>query len=54
MSDVGDIFAADIQYHDHCCKSYMNKYYAKIEEIMTNLEMEDLVAATNSSVKEKF
>jgi len=37
MSEVGDIFAADIQYHDHSCKSYA------IEEIMANLEMEDLV-----------
>ena len=54
MSDVGDIFTADIQYHDHCCKSYMNKYHATIEEIMANLEMEDLVSATNSSLREPF
>jgi len=43
MSDVGDIFAADIQCHDNSCKSYMNKYHATIEEIMANFEMEDLV-----------
>ena len=54
MSDVGDIFTADIQYHDHCCKSFMNKYHATIEEIMANLELEDLVSATNSSLKKNF
>jgi len=54
MSDVGDIFAADNQYHDRCCKSYMNKYHVTIEEIMANIEIEDLVSATNSSLREKI
>ena len=54
MCDVGDVFAADMQHYDHCCKSYMNKYHAKIEEIMRSLEMEDSVSATNDSLKENF
>jgi len=29
MSDVGDIFAADNQYHDHCCKSYTMQQLSK-------------------------
>ena len=28
MSGVGDVIAADVQYHDHCFKSYFNKYHA--------------------------
>ena len=54
MCDVGDVFAADIQYYDHCCKIYMNKYHPKFEEIMRNLEMGDSIAATNDSLKENF
>ena len=54
MCDVGDVFAADIQYHDNCCKSYLNRYHAKIDEIMRNFEMEDLVTAPDGSLKERF
>ena len=32
----------------------MNKYHAKFEEIMRNLEIEDSVSATNDSLKDKF
>ena len=38
MHEIGDVFAADILYHDHWCKGYFNKYHAKIEEIMNNLK----------------
>ena len=51
---MGDLFATDIHYHDFCSKNYMNKYHAKIEEIMRNLEMEDSVSATNDSLKENL
>ncbi len=51
MCDVGDVFAADILYHDHCRKGYFNKYQARIEEIMKNLEMEDSVTAADDSFK---
>ena len=54
MRDVGDVFAADILYHDHCCKGYFNKYHAKIEEIMNNLEKEDSVTAGDDSFKARF
>ena len=54
MRDVGDVFAADILYDDHCCKSYFNKYHAKIEEIMNNLEKEDSVTAADDSFKARF
>ena len=39
MCDMSDAFVADIQYHDLCCERFMNKYPAKIEEIMTNVEI---------------
>ena len=54
MSGVDDVFAADILYHDYCCKAYFNKYQAKIAEIMKNLEMEDSVAVTDDSFKARF
>ena len=54
MSGVDDVFAADILYHDYCCKAYFNKYQAKIAEIMKNLEMEDSVAAADDSFKARF
>ena len=54
MSGVDDVFAADILYHDYCCKAYFNKYQAKIAEIMKNLEIEDSVAAADDSFKARF
>ncbi len=54
MCDVGDVFAADILYHDHCRKGYFNKYQARIEEIMKNLEMEDSVTAADDSFKARL
>ena len=54
MSGVDDVFAADILYHDYCCKAYFNKNQAKIAEIMKNLEMEDSVAAADDSFKARF
>ena len=54
MSDAGDVFAADILYHVHCCNGYFNKYHAKIEEVMGNLDMEDSILAEDSSLKVKF
>lgn len=54
MSGVGDVFAADVQYHDHCFKGYFNKYHAEIDEIMKNLEEEDLVTAEDDSLKARF
>ena len=54
MHDVTDVFAADILYHDYCCKAYFNKYQAKIAEIMGNLEMEHSVAVEDDSFKARF
>ena len=54
MSGVDDVFAADILYHDYCCKAYFNNYQAKIAEIMKNLEMEDSVAAADDSFRARF
>ena len=54
MCDVEDVYAADIRYHDHCCKGYFNKYQAKIDEILKNLEMEDSVTAGDYSFKARF
>ena len=54
MCEVDDVFAADIRYYDHCCKDYFNKYNAKIEEILKNLEMEDSVTARDDSFKARF
>ena len=54
MSGVDAVFAADMFYHDYCCKAYFNKYQAKIAEIMTNLEMEYSVAAADDSFKARF
>ena len=51
MCDVGDGLAADILYHNHC---YFNKYHARIEDIMKNLEMEDSVTAADDSFKARF
>ena len=51
---VGDVFAADIYYHDNCYRAYFRKYHTKIEEIMNNLEMEDSVTATDDSFKTRF
>ena len=34
MSGVDDVFAADILYHDYCCKAYFNKFQARIAEII--------------------
>ena len=42
MSDVGDVFVADIQYYDHYYESDMNKYH---------VEMEDSASASNCSLK---
>lgn len=54
MHEIGDVFAADILYHDHCCKGYFNKHYAKIEEIMNNLKKEDSLIAGDDSFKARF
>ena len=54
MCNLGDVFAADILYHDYCCKGYFNKYHAKIEEIMKNLEMENSITAEDTSLKATF
>ena len=54
MCDVEDFFAADIRYHDHCCKGYFYKYQAKIDEILKNLEMEDSATAGDDSFKTRF
>ena len=54
MCDANDVFAADILYHDYCCKAYFNKYQAKIAEIMGNLEMDDSVAAKDDTFKDRF
>ncbi|KAF3855136.1 hypothetical protein F7725_023191, partial [Dissostichus mawsoni] len=54
MCDVNDVFAADIRYHKHCCKEYFNKYHAKIEEILRNMEMEDSLIAEHGSLKARF
>lgn len=54
MSNVGDVFAADIHYHGNCWKAYFRKYHTKIDEIMKNLEMEDSVAATDDFLKARF
>ena len=48
------IFAADIFYHDYCCKAYFNKYQAKIAEIMGNLEIESTLAAKDDTLKARF
>ena len=54
LCEVEDVFAADIRYHAHCCKGYFNRYQAKIEEILKNLEMEDSVTAGDASFKARF
>lgn len=54
MSGVGDVFAADVQYHNHCSKGYFNRYNAEIDEIMNNLNKEDSVAANDDSLKARF
>ncbi len=54
MSGVDDVFAADIFYHDYCCKAYFNKYQSRIAEIIRNLEMEDSVAAADDSFKARL
>lgn len=54
MCNVGDVFAADIHYHDNCCKAYFRKYHSKIEEVMSNLEIEESVAAGDDSLKARF
>lgn len=54
MCGVGNVFAVDIQYHDHSCKGYFNKYHTKIEEIMKNLEMEDSETAGDDSLNARF
>ena len=54
MCNVGDVFAADILYHDNCHKGYFNKYQARIEEIIKNLKMENSVTATDNSFKAQF
>ena len=54
MHDVGDVFATDILYHTHCCKSYFNKYLAKIEEIMNNIEKEDSLTTLHCSWSTKM
>ena len=54
MHDVGEVFAADILHHDHCCKGYFNKYHAKIGKIMNNLEKEDSFTAGGISFKARF
>ena len=54
MHDVGDHFAADILYHDHCCKGYFNKYHAKIKEIINNLRKQGSVTAEDDSFKARF
>ena len=32
MCDVGDVFAADILYHDNCHKGYFNEYQARLKK----------------------
>ena len=54
ICEINDVFAADIQYHDHCHKGYFNKYQVKIDEILENLEMEDLVTTGEESLKARF
>ena len=54
MHEVNDVFAADILYHDHCCKSYFYKYNAKIDEILKNLKLEDSVTIGDDSLKARF
>ena len=54
MCDVGNVFAADILYHDNCHKGYFNKYQARIEEIMKNLKMEDSVTTADDSFQARF
>ena len=54
LCEVEDVFAADIRYHAHCCKGYFNRYQAKIEEILKNLDMEDSVTAGDASFKARF
>ena len=54
MCELDDVFEADIRYHDQCCKVYFNKYHAKIEEILKNLEMEESVTAGDNSFKARF
>ena len=54
LCEVDDVFAADIQYHDPCRKEYFNKYNAKIEDILKNLEKEDSITAEENSLKARF
>ena len=54
MSSIGDVFSADILYHDHCRKVYFNSYHTKIEEIMQNLTIEDSITASDDSLKARF
>jgi hypothetical protein len=54
MQEIDDVFAADIRYHDYCCKDYFNKYNAKIDEILRNREKEDYLTAEDESFKAKF
>ena len=51
MSGVDDVFAADIFYHDYCCKTYFNKCNVRIAEFMEYPEMEDSVANVDDSLK---
>ena len=54
MRERDDISAAGIRYLDHCCRSYFNKYHAKIEKIQKNLEMEDSVTTERISSRLDF
>ena len=54
MNDVNDVFAADILYHNYCCKAFFNIFQANIAEIMGSLEMEDSVAAKDDTFKARF
>ena len=54
MHNAEDVFAADIQYHAYCCKSYFNRYNAKIEEILDNLVLEESIIAGDDSFKARF
>ena len=53
MCNVDDVFAADIHYHDNCCKAYIFcKYHTKIEEIMNNLEIEEDDSLNHPKIEE--
>jgi len=54
LSGLDDVFAADVIYHDYCCKVYFNKYQTKIPQIRKNIEVEDSVAVADHSFRARF